>query len=156
VTHTECAQRLLTIVDDTEPALRARAAAATATRRAPGKWSPREILGHLIDSAANNHHRFVRAQAPGAFRFPAYAQDDWVARQAYNDRPWPELVTLWVAYNRHLAHVMAQCDPAALETPCTIEYEEPVTLAWLMTDYLDHLHHHLAQLLPQPEQESVR
>jgi hypothetical protein len=156
VTHTECAQRLLTIVDDTEPALRALDAAATgrAARRASGHRA--RFSGILSIPPRTTTTDFVRAQAPGAFRFPAYAQDDWVARQAYNDRPWPELVTLWSAYNRHLAHVMAHCDPAALETPCTIEYEEPVTLAWLMTDYLDHLHHHLAQLLPQPEQESVR
>jgi hypothetical protein len=147
VTQQECADALNATVERTVPKLQAVGDAQSAEPRAPGKWSPREILGHLIDSAANNHHRFVRAQQTDRFEFPPYAQDDWVALQAYNARPWAELVALWAGYNRHLAHVMARCKPDALDTPCIIEYDEPVTLEWLMNDYLDHLHHHLHQIL---------
>ena len=55
--------------------------------REPGKWSPREIIGHLIDSASNNHQRFVRALFQDDLVFPGYDQDAWVAAQAYRDAP---------------------------------------------------------------------
>ncbi len=145
--HKGCAEKLTEIVEASLPKLTAIGAAESARPRAPGKWSRREILGHLIDSAANNHQRFVRAQQMSRFEFPPYAQDDWVSLQHYNERPWPEIIALWCEYNRHLAHVMAHCNPDALNTPCVIEYAEPVTLEWLMTDYLDHLNHHLSQIL---------
>ncbi|HEY3045526.1 MAG TPA: DinB family protein, partial [Vicinamibacterales bacterium] len=80
--------------------------------RAPGKWSPKQIVGHLIDSAANNHQRFVRAQQAPALEFPAYEQDHWVGCQHYEDRGWADLTSLWHAYNRHLAHVIAQIPEA--------------------------------------------
>lgn len=143
----KCAESLLAIIEASLPKLEAIGVAESAQPRAPGKWSRREILGHLIDSAANNHHRFVRGQQTVRLEFPPYAQDDWVALQHYNERPWPELVSLWDLYNRHLAHVMAYCTAEALDTPCVIEYDEPVSLHWLMTDYLDHLNHHLEQIV---------
>lgn len=145
--HEQCAASLIATVEETFPKLKAIGDAESAAPRAPGKWSKREILGHLIDSAANNHQRFVRAQQVSKLEFPPYAQDEWVTFQHYNQRPWTELVALWCEYNRHLAHIMAHCDSEHLETPCVIEYENPVTLLWLMTDYLDHLNHHLKQIL---------
>jgi hypothetical protein len=81
---------------------------ATAARRpAPGKWSPKEIVGHLIDSAANNHQRFVRAQEAPDQHFPGYAQDHWVAAQDHQGSDWKVLIDLWQAYNFHLAHIGA-------------------------------------------------
>lgn len=145
--HQQCAEKLIATLEDTLPRLNAIDPAESAQPRAPDKWSKREILGHLIDSAANNHHRFVRAQQTSRLEFPPYAQDDWVALQHYKQRPWSELITLWYEYNRHIAHTMAHCNPDALNTPCVIEYDDPVTLQWLMTDYLDHLNHHLKQIL---------
>src|SRR5262252_4493919 len=71
-----------------------------------GGWSRAEILGHLIDSAANNHRRFVIGQLEDNLVFPGYKQNDWVRVQRYADAPWQELVTLWASYNRHLARVM--------------------------------------------------
>ena len=70
---------------------------AAARRPSPGKWSPKEIIGHLIDSASNNHQRFVRAQLQDDLVFPGYAQDEWVAAQRYQDGPWRELLELWRA-----------------------------------------------------------
>src|SRR6476660_1623273 len=79
----------------------------TASRpRGPGKWSPKQIVGHLIDSAVNNHARFVRAQLQDDLVFPGYDQDGWVRLQRYADAPWEDLVALWAAFNRHIAHVM--------------------------------------------------
>src|SRR5215208_6541040 len=73
---------------------------------APGKWSPKEVIGHLIDSAANNHTRFIRAQNTDDMVFPGYDQEAWVRLQRYNDRPWSELVSLWHTYNTHIASVI--------------------------------------------------
>ncbi len=79
---------------------------AAARRPAPGKWSAKEIIGHLVDSASNNHQRFVRAQFQDDLVFPGYAQDEWVAVQRYQEAPWPHLLTLWRDFNLHLARVI--------------------------------------------------
>ena len=132
--------------------------ADSARRPDKGGWSPREILGHLIDSAANNHRRFVLAQSQDDLVFPGYEQESWVRLQRYQDESWASLVTLWEAYNRHLAHVMASAPTAERERPRArhnlqeigfkeLASEQPATLGWLMHDYVDHLRHHLAQIL---------
>src|SRR6202171_6629581 len=87
------------------PPLEALAEEAPACPRAPGKWSPREVLGHLVDSAANNHIRFVRGQFEEDLIFEGYDQDEWVGVQAYCDAPWTEIVELWRAYNVLLARI---------------------------------------------------
>ena len=92
------------------PRLRDLADDGTTRRPAPGKWSPREIIGHLIDSASNNHQRFVRASFQDDLVFAGYDQDRWVAMQRYQEARWEDLLTLWASFNRHLARVMAS-DP---------------------------------------------
>ena len=125
--------------------------------RAEGRWSSKQIIGHLIDSATNNHARFVLAQLKDDLVFPGYDQDGWVRTNHYQDESWPQLVELWRAYNLHLHHVMSHADQAKLNTPCTLHTlqeiafktvpkSEPVTLEYLMKDYVDHLKHHLAQI----------
>ena len=109
------------------------------------KWNRKELLGHLIDSAANNHQRIVRAQLGDALVFPAYEQDSWVAAQRYRDRTWAELVDVWVAFNTHVANAIEAVPASKLGTKCAIGSNEPVTLEWLIRDYLRHLRHHLAQ-----------
>jgi hypothetical protein len=89
----------------------------------------------------------VRAQLGASLAFPGYAQETWVAAQAYQERSWADLVALWAAVNRHLAHVIAHIEPQALGTPCTIGEGVPVTLRFMAEDYVRHLHHHLAQVL---------
>ena len=123
---------------------------------AKGGWSAKEVLGHLIDSAAVNHQRFVRAQWQDLV-FAGYAQDDWVAAQKYQDAPWIELVALWREYNRHLARVMAAIPIDVRLRPRrrhnlneiamrSAPAEEPSTLDYLMRDYVEHLQHHLKQI----------
>jgi len=125
---------------------------------APGKWSKKEIVGHLIDSAANNHGRFVRAQLQEDLVFPGYDQDAWVRVQRYRDRPWSDLVALWCAYNRHIACVMESADPELVDRVRTshnldelawkaVQRTEPTTLDYFMRDYVAHLEHHLRQAL---------
>jgi hypothetical protein len=115
----------------------------------PQVWSRKQILGHLLDSAANNHHRFVRAQIEGKLSMPAYAQQDWVAIQDYETLPWNELIAFWTAYNRHLLHLMEGIPGPNRKNPCRIGDNDPVTLEFLAIDYVRHLKHHLHQVLSQ-------
>ncbi len=111
-----------------------------------GGWSRKQVLGHLIDSASNNHQRFVRAALQGSLEFPRYDQDGFVRVQAVESVLWPVLVTLWTSYNLYLAHVIAYLPASQLEAPCRIGEDDPVTLRFLAEDYLTHFLHHLKQI----------
>lgn len=141
------ADELRSQVDSTLAELRALTEAEVSADRGAGKWTRKEILGHLIDSGANNYQRFMRAPFADPFIWPGYEQDVWVSAQRYRDRPWPELLDLWAALNRHVAHAIESVAAAKLQTRCVIGEDEPATLEWLMRDYLRHLRHHLAQIL---------
>jgi DinB superfamily len=118
-----------------------------AVKKNPDKWSKKEILGHLIDSAANNHQRIVRACYGVANIFPPYDQNEWVRCGHYQELDWVELVGLWTAYNRHLSNLIERLPVAALSSPCNIGKEEPVPLEFVIKDYLRHLQHHLVQIM---------
>jgi DinB superfamily len=134
------------VVDVAEPELRTIDDERAGSKPKTDVWSVKEILGHLIDSASNNHQRFVRAQLASELTFPGYEQNGWVASQDYQTRSWRELVDLWVAYNHHLAHVIRRIPDAAANVPCRIGANEPITLSSLALDYLGHVHHHLEQI----------
>jgi hypothetical protein len=115
----------------------------------PGRedgWCAREIVGHLIDSACNNHRRFVIGRDAPPRVFQGYNQDDWVQRQRYSQVPFRDLVALWSAYNRHLAHLIAVTPAEALANSGAGPDGDVVTLGFLMEDYVQHLRHHLDQL----------
>ena len=133
---------------ETMPPLLGRITDSEAARKpGPGRWSKKEILGHLIDSAANNHQRFVRAQLTPHLHFPEYEQESWVAAQSYATEAWPELVTLWLALNRHLLHVLRALPDSALQHEVSIGGKPPVALFEVAEGYLRHLNHHLSQIL---------
>ena len=151
-----CARRLVDALRHAAPALLALDDDATGRRPSPGTWSPREIIGHLIDSASNNHQRFVRVRDRDDLVVEGYEQDDWVAAQGWQERPWMETLELWRLYNLHLAHVIASTPRELAERVTTrhnlhlrawkkIAEGAPTTLGWFMEDYLGHLEHHLAQ-----------
>lgn len=143
---TAIARELLQTVEGAFAKLRTISDPDAGRPRAPGKWSPKQIIGHLIDSAANNHQRFVRAQETSALKWPGYQQDHWVRSQRYDACSWGELTSLWHGYNRHLAHVIGHIPEAMRSVPCTIGTDAAVTLGFLVHDYVVHLRHHLAQL----------
>jgi hypothetical protein len=111
------------------------------------KWSLKEIIGHLIDSAANNHQRFVRLQASTETVSISYDQTFWVNRQAYQNANWVDLVNLWYCYNQHLSHVIANIDQGTLENRCEMGYSEEKTLRFVVEDYIRHLRHHINQII---------
>ena len=132
-----------------EPQLARMADEDVGRKPAANEWSKKEILGHLVDSAANNHQRFVRAALNDAAAFPAYDQTRWVNMQRCNERPWASLVSLWSAYNHHLCHII-ECIPEDAESsPCNIGKEKPVPLGFVIKDYLRHLQHHLKDILEE-------
>jgi hypothetical protein len=116
---------------------------------APEHWSRKQILGHLLDSAANNHHRFVRAQIEGKLSMPSYAQQDWVAIQDYKSRSWRDLIEFWTVYNRHLLHLMEEIPEPTRKNLCRIGEGDAVTLEFLAVDYVRHLKHHLHQVFSE-------
>ena len=111
-------------------------------------WSIKEIIGHLIDSASNNHQRFVRLQLTRRLIFPDYGQDNihWVKIQHYQDRPWTQLLELWRHFNKQLAYIMRSVDPTCLSHVWQVDPETSYTLFDLMTDYLRHMEDHLDQI----------
>ena len=126
--------------------------------RAADKWTPKEIIGHLIDSASNNHQRFVRAQFSDDLVFQGYEQERWVRVQGYKEEPWQQLVQLWKYYDLHLLHVMS-LTPETERTKARVKHNldqiawntvaatETVTLEYFMRDYVVHMKNHLRQIL---------
>lgn len=112
------------------------------SRPDPDRWSISEVIGHLIDSACNNHQRFVRAQFCEELVFPKYEQAEWVEASGYQSFPWESLIELWFHYNLQIAHLIRNIPDSKLSTPCTITPYETCTLGFLATDYLVHLQHH--------------
>ncbi len=137
---------LARLVDSAEANLLNISEAGSSTPIRPGAWSRKQVIGHLIDSASNNHQRFVRASLEGSLEFPGYDQEGSVRVQAVQEMPWPGLIALWASYNRYLAHILAHLPEDALQAPCRIGSGTPVTLQFLAEDYLRHLAHHLDQV----------
>jgi hypothetical protein len=135
-------------------------AAESRQKNAPDDWAPIEILGHLVDSAANNHQRFVRSQFSDDLVYQGYEQNEWVSSQKYADESWPELIQLWSSYNLHLHHV-ASVIPDSIRTKPrgihnldqiafkAVDNSEATTLEYFIRDYADHMRHHLDQIFAE-------
>ena len=148
-TLSEMPDHLLTLVSQAESAFSSFDAANWKASRGEGKWTRLQLLGHLIDSAANNHQRFVRALAQNSLEWPGYDQVAQVAVQNYAMADCGLLLSLWSAYNRFLAHVIRQISPTKASTLCAIDGAPAMSLADIALDYVAHLEHHLKQLLDE-------
>jgi len=143
----DLASELRAAVQEARPRLEAIDEEASLATRGPGKWSRRQILGHLIDSALNNDQRFVRGRSGGDLELPDYEQEAWVAAHGYAQRAWSELVALWVGLNEHLAHTIERIPTDRLATACRIGDGTSHSLEWIARDYPKHMRHHLQQIL---------
>lgn len=112
----------------------------------PEKWTRKQVLGHLLDSAANNHVRFVTAAIDGKYEGPAYASDAWVKMHGYETRQWTVLLERWRSANAALAEVVERVPEEKLSAECRIGDAKPVTLKFVIEDYLDHLDQHVADI----------
>jgi hypothetical protein len=116
-------------------------------RPQPNKWSKKEILGHLCDSALTNLQRFVRAQyETQPYTVLKYAQNQWVELMDYQNLPFDHTLNLWMILNKQAAEVIERIPEGKLLYSCDIGEEKLVTLEWLVKDYVEHLEHHLEQI----------
>jgi hypothetical protein len=120
-----------------------------------GSWTRKQLLGHLIDSAANNHNRFVRASLENEYHGPSYDQEGWVRRHRYESAPWISIVDWWATLNELLWRVVREIPQEQYAVPCFIDNKPMMSLEALMEDYLQHMEHHAAQILPVPAQASA-
>ena len=118
---------------------------------APGKWSKKEILGHLIDSAINNLKRFTEIQfLPQPYSVIAYRQNELVIINDYQNLPLDHLLDLWQALNRQIVFVVKNIAAEKLNYAVDPQYEnkEMKTFGWIICDYVAHMEHHFRQIFP--------
>lgn len=113
---------------------------------APDAWSAKEELGHLLDSAANNHQRIVRTQLEDKPAMPGYDGDAWVALHRYHSRDWQSLIEQWTALNRQLLAAAEAVPDSAWSRTCTIADSKPLTLKFVFDDYIEHMLQHLRHM----------
>jgi len=124
---------------------------------AAGKWSPNEILGHLIDSAINNHRRFIQMQLQDNMVFDGYDQNKWVELQNYNNKDWSDVLATWVTLNINIIESLEEISLQSWKKEFTthsldkiawqkIPVSQPATMEYLVKDYFGHMDHHLKQI----------
>ena len=116
-----------------------------------GGWTRKQIVGHLLDSAANSQQRFVRAATDGFYAGPKYAQDAWVAAHGYAEQDWETLLRWWQTEHEILAAVVDRIPEERLGAECVVGDDAPVTLKFLIEDYLEHQRWHFRQLMDRAQ-----
>lgn len=114
----------------------------TGIKPAKDKWSLKEIVGHLIDSASNNHQRFVWLQLGNLREFPVYEAEQWIAVQKYNEMDWNDISALWRSYNHILLKVIEHIDAHTLANAWFLKDKE-LSLEFLVNDYYRHMEWHI-------------
>lgn len=142
----EIVSQLQSIVTDYTSLLQQVNAKTYTLKPAPNKWSKKEILGHLVDSAQNNIRRFIVPQYEDAPKI-IYKQDSWVAISDYQNYPPEDLIALWRLLNNHAAVILSNTTQEASQKKCEINGSEMHSIEWLARDYIKHMLHHLHQIL---------
>jgi hypothetical protein len=115
------------------------------TKPSPTKWSKKEIIGHLIDSATNNHQRFVRGQFENIPEI-SYDQNNWNEYSFYNQIESKQIISFWTIYNKQIIEIIKRIPKGNLEKQIKIG-NNILTLEFLIIDYVEHLEHHLKQII---------
>jgi len=137
--------RLAEVVAETMPWLEGVSGLRASVAPAEGKWSAKQVLGHLTDSAVNNLQRIVRLETNSEVHSQSYDQVAWVQAQHYADKEWAQVLELWRALNEHIAWTMRHVAREHLGHKCIFPDAE-VTMGFLMEDYIAHMEHHLKDL----------
>jgi len=144
---TELALQFRAELDSLRATLRALPPELADTAWREGGWTRKQIVGHMLDSAANNRQRFVRAATDGEYAGPQYAQEPWVVAHGYASQPWTTLLRWWEAEHEILAAVVDNIPEGRMEAKCVVGGDAPVTLRFLILDYLRHQRLHIEQLV---------
>ncbi|MFN8341035.1 MAG: DinB family protein [Cyclobacteriaceae bacterium] len=123
---------------------------AFSVSRAPGKWSQKEVIGHLVDSAQNNIRRMIVGQYEQSPPRIVYRQEEWVRASDWQAMPGKEVIELWRLLNLQFCQILDQMPTSTLNLLCDTGQSEPKlhSLDWIARDYVRHLKHHLNQVLP--------
>jgi hypothetical protein len=138
----ELTERLAAVLRSAMPWLLTISEAEASVPEREGKWSAKQVVGHLIDSAVNNLGRIVRLQIEAGQSLPGYEQMAWVSLQHYAERDWAQVLALWFALNEHVAWTIEHVERARLANKGAVS-GEPLTLGFLIEDYIAHMEHHL-------------
>ena len=111
----------------------------------PTKWSKKEIIGHLIDSATNNHQRFVRGQFEHNPEI-RYEQNKWNEFSFYQQIDSNQIIAFWTIYNRQLLEIICRISADNLKKQVKVG-DNLLTIEFLIVDYVEHLEHHLKQVI---------
>ena len=138
----ELSERLAEVLRKAMPWLVTISEAEASVPECEGKWSAKEVIGHLTDSAVNNLGRMVRLQIEAGQSLPGYEQMAWVSLQHYAERKWAQVLALWFALNEHVAWTIENVEKEHLANRGSVA-GEPLTLGFLIADYIAHMEHHL-------------
>lgn len=111
-----------------------------------GGWTRKQVVGHMLDSATNNRQRFVRAATEGSFRGPQYDQEPWVAAHGYAEQSWETLLRWYRVEHEILAAIVDRIPEERMDAICKAGDDAPVTLRFLVEDYVKHQQGHMKQM----------
>lgn len=138
------ALQLEKILEQYKPGLYAIGGDSLVFKPAPHRWSKKELIGHMVDSAQNNIRRFIVARYEEN-PYIVYDQDKWVAISNYQNYDSKDLVDLWYLLNKHITIILRNTSDETAQRTCSAQSQE--TIEWFARDYIKHLLHHLHQVL---------